>query len=318
MTREKLQKLILKDDLKGIIDILLTESAKSNVAKSLNGRLIELNKQNNLGTIGREAYNIERNRIRASLIELAEDESLSSTIKSSSTLFQKIGAFLLIPILIGGVVYAFYAKSTASGERSDDRELVTNDTTITTDTLITTDTTTTIPPKPPLVINDIKSPISYQLNNLSFNTKKEYRKGLGYLHKQYSWKVDVPISVRPEDIKMEYQDSTKIMTIQVQKVLISNSIHIKNKKTRVLKNSLWIEPNSEDGAFWQGINGHATSKLNSFLKGSTSSKSRIKNYYTNTFKSKIKELNPELPIEEVTFKINFDKFQFHNGGFVGF
>ncbi len=315
MTREKLQKLILKDDLKGIIDILLTEPAKSNVAKALNGRLIELNKQNNQGTIGLEAYNIERNRIRASLIELAENESPADTDKSSANLLQKVGAFLLIPILIGGLIYAFYAKSNAAAaEVSQGQGVVPKDTA----TLIPKDTARVITQKPPLVLKKINSPISYQLNNLPFNTKKEYRKGLGYLHKQYSWQVDTPISIRPEDIKMDYQDSTKIMNVQVQKVLVSNSIHIKKKKARVLKNSLWIEPNSEDGAFWQGINGHATSKLNSFLKGSKSSKNKIKNYYTQAFKSKIKELNPELPMEEVIFKITFDKFQFHNGGFVGF
>lgn len=233
MTRENLQKLILKDDLKGIIDILLTESEKSTMAKTINGRLVDLNKQNNQGTIGIEAYNVERNRIRAALIDLAENEVPAATEKTSTNPLHKLAAFLLIPLLIGGLLYAFYAKSNAVPTEAQG--------------LIGQDTTVIVPIK----LNKINSPINYQLKNLFFSTQKEYRKGLAYLKKQYDWHVDVPVSIRPEDIKMEYHDSINTLHIHVQKVLLSTSFHTKNKKARILKNSLWIEPTAPDGPFWR-------------------------------------------------------------------
>ncbi len=78
--KDKVKSLIGENKLKEAIDLLLSHykgSDNENVVLIIKSKLVELNKKENIGVIDNDQSNLERNKIRHSILNIVDEEILS-------------------------------------------------------------------------------------------------------------------------------------------------------------------------------------------------------------------------------------------------
>ena len=176
MNKKAINDLLSKDQLKEAIDLLLSqEVAVSNSVQSLKGRLVDLTKQNNQGTISSEAYNIERNRIRVALIDIinaSKDDLLPKPTFPVKKLLPFLGGALL---LIAGFI--FFNQS-GLGKKTDGSRNLGSDKIVET------------------VQRELRQrTIQFSTPAIPMSQNKSYAQVLAKMTRKYSWKVKFPVSV---------------------------------------------------------------------------------------------------------------------------
>lgn len=285
MDLEKLQQYISKDDLKAAIQLLLDDATKRKEAQLLNGRLTSLTQQQNQGTINTNDYNIERNKIRAGVLSLSTQKEPSLGIVKKFNA-KRLGLLLIPALLLTLFLFRKQLPFLSGGNTPIENRTKT--------------------------LTKFTEALSYEVTPMNFSVSKEYRQALGYLKRKFSWKVnDLIVSAQPEDITIQYIQLSQAYLITIQKAKLSASFYIDNKRAATVTNSLWLEPTSKDGAFWQAVNPLTRSKVNASLK---KNKRELKNLKASLQKqaiNKFKQLNPHLT--EATIDVKFGKLMLSDG-----
>ncbi len=273
MNNEILQDLIGQDNIKEALILLMKEfpgGKKGKSIKLLNGRLIELTRRNNEGTISSEAYGLEKNKIRAALLDLIDDESKASgTVSRTNFLPLLIGVFVVLIAVAG--IYTFALKGTTAAQKENEEisqqgQTEENEAASEEDQEQIRKNLQMIFGTTPMVVN---------WRALNFKEDKEYRAGLAYLKRSYTWESDVIVEIPEGGIEVVQADSEQTLQIVVRRARLASSVAIHNKNSESLVNSLWAEETAKDGTFWEGINQLTKTKINDRIKSSASTKKSI-------------------------------------------
>ena len=226
---KKLLNLISSDDLKGAIKYLLEKYVSGNKNRSLkllNGRLTELDRQNNEGTIGREAYNLEKNKIRAAILDVVdqEDQGVQKPAKSKMMLPLILG--LIVGIGIIAALWLNNQNNTASQAGSSTSEVPTI-------SQGKTDPTVKQAEDPiQQVRNALKQgDIELKLNGILLNEVEEYNAGLAYLKRSYEWETDLELGADPDDLSV-YDDGSGTIRINVKSISLESDVVVKKQNVK--------------------------------------------------------------------------------------
>lgn len=299
MGRKELQDLIHKDQLNDAVKLLLEiypSGKKAKSAKLLKGRLTELNRQNNEGTISIDSYNLEMNRIRAALIDVVESEN--ENIQANKLNY--------IPIIAGIVVLALVAiGSVYFINRPSESEPVSQ-----------TENSAGLPvgsllENPIEAVQKIKTAIgvsafTYKHSELPLKEEQLYKAGLARLKRQYTWETDIVLEI-PEDATMvTFDDIHSQVNIKVKKVQLAPYVYVRNKKSTTITNNLWIEETSQDGKFWENANSLTKTKLNQQVKENPELRKALFDSIKSMVLSRIDSTNTAV-------EIRIEKLHLYNG-----
>ncbi len=323
MQKDTLKALLDKDNLKGAIDHLLAERSSRSL-KLLKGRLADLERQNNQGIIGQEAYNLEKNKIRAALLDIVEhgDQVGPSVGGNKVGLFAMVGILLVVAL---GLVY-FVGLGRAKKANRDIPEMsASTPSDETTAEKANEEKTIDAPQETPVKKPEVKptaprkkyadivsaalgsDDFAFKLSPVGLSETKEYRQALAYLKRRYTWETDLAFVVENEDMKVEQGDDAKSAKVRIRSVKVAPDLYIRNRQSSTVQNSLWIEETSKDGEFWQNVDYYTRTNINKRLKANPSQKSLIKDRIEDLIKKKLKNADQG----QLVFEIQ--KLEMYNG-----
>ena len=323
MQKDTLQALLDKDNLKGAIDTLLAEQSSKSL-KLLKGRLTELERQNNQGIIGLEAYNLEKNKIRAALLDIVEhgDQEAPSVGGNKVGLFATVGILLLVAL---GLVYFVgmgrskkakrdipeMAASTESNGPTAEKAAEEKPIDVSAETPVKKPEVKPVAPRKKyaeIVSAALGSDdFAFKLSPVGLSETKEYRQALAYLKRRYTWETDLAFVVENEDMKVEQGDNAQSAKIRIRSVKVAPDLYIRNRQASTVQNSLWIEETSKDGEFWQNVDYYTRTNINKRLKANPGQKSLIKDRVEDLIKKKLKNTDQG----QLSFEIQ--KLELYNG-----
>ena len=226
MDMEPIRKLIEKDELEEAIGLITADGKpSSNELTNILARLKQLNRQRDLGVISTIDYNQERNRIRMALLEYLSKPALPPGFQTSNRIrILLLSAVILVAVLAG--LLSLFKENNVLNEES---------------------------------LNAIQSELqdrrfSFVRPNVSFSTEQQYKAGLAYLKRKYSWTADLPFFADTKALQLDYDREKNSLKVIIKKIQLTDNFTLRNQKAETLENSLWTEEKSMDGDFWANIN----------------------------------------------------------------
>ena len=278
MDLERLHKLIEDDRLAeatGLLLATLQGTSLEKEARALRSRINDLERQVRQGLLGQEQAQIEKNRLRAAILDLAEDTGTPKDgLPKKSRRWWLLAGILLLPL--SGVWFWLGADRDA-GADADDRAA----------TVAAALQTASVEFSRPVQLTE----------------ELEFRQVLAVMRRVYNWEVGLRFGVPLEQAEVVYADSTGYR-VSVDRVRLSPEFSIGEKRSRTSFNSLWIEETSKDGEFWENINSLTEKKMDRRLRQDASLRRSILEQAQDLLRQEVVSLlaqdgtaNPKVDIE---------------------
>lgn len=312
MNTEQLHDLINSDNLKEALEAMLhlfPAGNKSRTIRALYGRLADLNNQNNMGTISSEAFNLEKNKIRAAILSIVDNNDMEiSKPKGSGISKYLIAGLVMVLATIG--IFSFgtnLRKKTNQNLNSSTQ----NEANIIPQRQTEPQQNESAPKLDfaEMVRNKIgKEPFSLKFATMGLSEIREFKTGLAFLKRKFNWEAEINLEVDASDISVNAaSENPKAIAITVKKVALSPAIFVTNKNANTIVNSLWLEETSKDGEFWESVNIVTKYKVNQLIKGNPAQLSNIKDILEKRLGRTTSDLTG------IQLSLNIEKLELYNG-----
>ena len=278
MDLERLHKLIEDDRLAeatGLLLATLQGTSLEKEARALRSRINDLERQVRQGLLGQEQAQIEKNRLRAAILDLAEDTGTPKDgLPKKNRRWWLLAGILLLPL---SGVWLWLGADRDAGADADDRAA----------TVAAALQTASVEFSRPVQLTE----------------ELEFRQVLAVMRRVYNWEVGLRFGVPLEQAEVVYADSTGYR-VSVDRVRLSPEFSIGEKRSRTSFNSLWIEETSKDGEFWENINSLTEKKMDRRLRQDASLRRSILEQAQDLLRQEVVSLlaqdgtaNPKVDIE---------------------
>lgn len=314
MQKKKIRQFVEQDKLREALDELAKGLPEE--ASLLKGRLTNKDTQWLRGSLSREDYSIERNQLRQAILRLLDGMGEPST---SNPLKWLVIGLIFVGALSFGIYQFYFATPQQAIENTEEGTTQVPETNGSTDkhqqepgeTKATTDLSESLKEW-----IDQQATIQGEVTDYPLSVTKEYKVGLAYLKRKFTWLADFPFSMDPASI-LTRQDSEKGQyRIQVPLVTLNTKFHLREQRASTLSNSLWAEERSMDGDFWEQANQVSVEQANTLFTNRNSWRSQVQQQAARNVTEMIRQQLAVLGEPSANIVVQVQQLRLFNGSVI--